>query len=147
MSLCTPISGRAAARDISASENRINRISSNLLGFKTQNTDFIILGSGPKGEATPDLWAWKLAVYFERALIFLLFLFSLLILFFLHFALIFLQEKSLKEAWSSRHSLRVTGNDNPDDNEGNSSERCLLLGLLGDLAGALGHWVGRCRLA
>ena len=34
LSLCTPISGRAAARDISASENRINRIlSSNLLGI------------------------------------------------------------------------------------------------------------------
>ena len=32
LSLWTPISGRAAARDILASENRINRISSQLLG-------------------------------------------------------------------------------------------------------------------
>ena len=30
---------------------------------------------------------------------------------------------------------------------GNSNERCLLLGLLGDLAGALGHRVCRGRLA
>ena len=54
------------------------------------------------------------AIYLERALIFLLFLFSLLILFFLHLALILsTREKSERSAILQDIPFLKTGNDNP----------------------------------
>ena len=54
------------------------------------------------------------AIYLERALIFLLFLFSLLILFFLHFALILsTREKSERSTILQDIPFLKTGNDNP----------------------------------